>query len=67
MKAVKPFVRTCYSEALLAPASGLAATEREDGSLLPRDEKGGAEGEDEGPAYHGGLGLKFRFPGDPKK
>jgi hypothetical protein len=59
MKAVRAFVRTAYSEALLASAASTAAAEREDGSLLPT--------EDAAPAYHGGLGLKYKFPGDPKK
>jgi hypothetical protein len=69
MKAVKTFVRTCYSEALLATSSNVAATEREDGSLIKADEPGGegALAGTDGPAYYGGLGLKFKFPGDPKK
>jgi hypothetical protein len=67
MKAVKSFVRTAYSEALLASASTVAATEREDGSLIKSDEPGGEAAQADGPAYHGGLGLKFKFPGDPKK
>lgn len=67
MKAVKTFVRTCYSEALLAVGSSVAATEREDGSLIKADEPGGEAVNADGPAYHGGLGLKFKFPGDPKK
>jgi hypothetical protein len=67
MKAVRAFVKTCYSEALLAPSSVVAATEREDGSLIRHGEPGGENAEANAPAYHGGLGLKFRFPGDPKK
>jgi TBC1 domain family member 8/9 len=67
MKAVKAFVRTCYSEALLATTSNVAATEREDGSLIKADEPGGEAVTAEGPAYLGGLGLRFKFPGDPKK
>lgn len=66
MKAVKSFVKTCYSEALLAPSSSVAEKEREDGSLITSES---ADGVLESPetSYHGGLGLRFRFPGDPKK
>lgn len=57
MKTVKPFVKTCYSEALISTTSNPADNEHEDGSLNNND----------GVNYHGGLGLKFKFPGDPKK
>ncbi|KAI0761790.1 TBC-domain-containing protein [Trametes elegans] len=70
MKAVKPFVKTCYSELLVANASAPENVEEKDGA-------GGAKGstqEDGDPAspaadslHLGGLGLKFKFPGDPKK
>ncbi|KAJ8487454.1 hypothetical protein ONZ45_g14324 [Pleurotus djamor] len=60
MKAVKGFVKSCYSEVLLASAT--PDNEREDGSLVQDGKDGSSEN-----VYHGGLGLKFRFPGDPKK
>ncbi|KAF9482599.1 TBC-domain-containing protein [Pholiota conissans] len=63
MKLVKNFVKTCYSEVLVSESSTSADNEREDGSLIP-DEKDGTTQE---VTYHGGLGLKFKFPGDPKK
>jgi len=64
MKSVRPFSRTCYSENLVLDSSPVADKEREDGSLIDGGEKAG---EGDAPAFHGGLGLKFKFPGDPKK
>lgn len=64
MKTVKPFAKTCYSENLILDSSPVADNEREDGSLI---DGGGKVGEGNAPAFHGGLGLKFKFPGDPKK
>ncbi|KAI0048786.1 TBC-domain-containing protein [Auriscalpium vulgare] len=64
MKAVKPFSKTCYSENLVLESSPVADNEREDGSLIDGGEKVGVGG---APVFHGGLGLKFKFPGDPKK
>jgi hypothetical protein len=66
MKTVKPFSKTCYSENLVLDASPVADKEREDGSLIDGGEKTVA-GEGQSPAFHGGLGLRFKFPGDPKK
>lgn len=66
MKSVKPFSKTCYSENLVLDASPVADKEREDGSLIDGGEKTAA-GEGQSPAFHGGLGLRFKFPGDPKK
>ena len=58
MKLVKPFTRTSYSEFLVASASedekDAAAARLED---LTETEL----------AYTGGLGLKFKFPGDARK
>ena len=45
-------------------SSAVNENEREDGSLIDGGEKS-ANGV--GRAFHGGLGLKFKFPGDPKK
>ncbi|KAI0285987.1 TBC-domain-containing protein [Russula aff. rugulosa BPL654] len=64
MKSVKPFSKTCYSENLVLDSSPVAGKEREDGSLIDSSEKAG---EGNAPVFHGGLGLKFKFPGDPKK
>jgi len=64
MKAVKAFVKTCYSEALLPTTSSVAENEREDGSLISEEKDGTPPRET---TYHGGLGLRFKFPGDPKK
>ncbi|TDL23752.1 TBC-domain-containing protein [Rickenella mellea] len=68
MKAMKNFVRTCYSEALLSSPS---ATVAENDKVDPDANAGAlAEGNNpvgEGDGFHGGLGLKFKFPGDPKK
>ncbi|KAF8554319.1 TBC-domain-containing protein [Imleria badia] len=64
MKAVKGFVKTCYSEALVSTTSSVADNEREDGSLIAEAKEGSPSSEVD---FHGGLGLRFRFPGDPKK
>jgi hypothetical protein len=64
MKTVKPFSKTCYSENLVLDSSPVADKEREDGSLIDGGDKAG---EGDAPAFHGGLGLRFKFPGDPKK
>jgi hypothetical protein len=64
MKTVKPFAKTCYSENLVLDSSPVADNEREDGSLIDGGEKT-ADGHTT--AFHGGLGLRFKFPGDPKK
>ncbi len=64
MKAVKGFVKTCYSEALVPTTSSVADQEREDGSLISQEKE---HPEPRETIYHGGLGLRFKFPGDPKK
>lgn len=61
MKAVKGFVKTCYSESLV---SGSSTPENEREDTLTKDESSGENSEI---TYHGGLGLRFKFPGDPKK
>ncbi|TFK23207.1 GTPase activating protein [Coprinopsis marcescibilis] len=59
MKQVKVFVKTCYSEVLVSDTPNAGAdNEREDGSLVESSEQ---------ISYLGGLGLHFKFPGDPKK
>ncbi|KZS94383.1 TBC-domain-containing protein [Sistotremastrum niveocremeum HHB9708] len=54
MKAMKSFVKTCYSETLI-PDNTPAGTE--DSELVQTEDV----------AYLCGLGVKFKFPGDPKK
>lgn len=56
MKLVKGFVKTCYSETLVSNAETRVEEQENE-----KDESSGKE------TYHGGLGLKFKFPGDPKK
>lgn len=73
MKAMKAFVKTCYSEELLSAGADVeqekAATDAgqsplTDGGAGNEDASKAQDGE---PKFHGGLGLKFKFPGDPKK
>ncbi|KAH7910290.1 rab-GTPase-TBC domain-containing protein [Hygrophoropsis aurantiaca] len=64
MKAVKGFVKSCYSEGLVPTSSTVADNEREDGSLINETKEGSPSPET---SYQGGLGLRFKFPGDPKK
>lgn len=63
MKLVKSFVKSCYSEVLVSEASNARDNENEDGSLITEDVNANGQGT----SYHGGLGLKFKFPGDAKK
>ncbi|KAI0630783.1 TBC-domain-containing protein [Trametes polyzona] len=70
MKAVKPFVKTCYSELLVANASAPENADEKDGggaSKTAASEDGGPSSPAADSMYLGGLGLKFKFPGDPKK
>ena len=58
MKVVKPFVKTCYSEYLVASGND--------------EEKDAAKADspalsDSDSTYLCGLGLKFKFPGDARK
>lgn len=66
MKSVKGFAKTCYTENLVSGSSTVADNEREDGSLIDGGEAV-ADGFTSTRSFHGGLGLKFKFPGDPKK
>ena len=70
MKATKEFVKSCYSEDLLA--SGGSVDEKQETQFVIEDNESGnmsvaSGGAQETTRYHGGLGLKFKFPGDPKK
>ena len=58
MKAVKNFVQTCYSEILVVSDEW---DEKDKDAKL----KGDAGATDS--MHLGGLGLKFKFPGDPRK
>ncbi|KAI0080218.1 TBC-domain-containing protein [Panus rudis PR-1116 ss-1] len=61
MKAVKGFVKTCYSEVLV---TSTPEEDNKDGNPSKAD---GANDPHADNMYLGGLGLKFKFPGDPKK
>jgi hypothetical protein len=50
MKAVKGFVKTCYSEALIPTTSSVTDHEREDGSLITETKEGSPPPEAE---FHG--------------
>lgn len=63
MKQIKGFVKSCYSEVLVSDSSTVPENEREDGSLITAEKDGNSQEIN----FHGGLGLKFKFPGDPKK
>ena len=76
MKAMKSFVRTCYSETLLASGDGEGEGDEkkaaESSFVIEEGMGGGGEGapkeeKKEEQMFLGGLGLKFKFPGDPKK
>jgi len=60
MKVVKGFVKTCYSEVLVS-----AAENEDKDSLAAKAEENTTSSSES--MYLGGLGLKFKFPGDPKK
>lgn len=62
MKAVKGFVKTCYSELLVANATAPEQSDEKLAEATKTEEMTAAES-----MYLGGLGLKFKFPGDPKK
>lgn len=64
MKLVKGFVKTCYSELLVSNAT---APEGGDEKAEAKAAESTQEGSAFDSMYLGGLGLKFKFPGDPKK
>lgn len=66
MKTVKGFVKTCYSEMLVANASD-STDEKSAEAAAAKAEEGAVAGTSSESMYLGGLGLKFKFPGDPKK
>ena len=66
MKAVKGFVKMSYSEQLVANASD-NSDEKAAAAEAAKAEDGSAAGTSSESMYLGGLGLKFKFPGDPKK
>ncbi|RDX54206.1 TBC-domain-containing protein [Lentinus brumalis] len=61
MKAVKGFVKTCYSELLVANTTAPENGDEKAGEASKTDDTTGDS------MYLGGLGLKFKFPGDAKK
>ena len=63
MKAMKLFVRTCFSEELLTSATGSEGA----APAFVIEQSTGESTANEETAYHCGLGIKFKFPGDPKK
>ena len=63
MKAMRGFVKTCYSEELLSSTGG--DSEKADSSFVIDDASSETPKAEQ--TFHGGLGLKFKFPGDPKK
>ena len=65
MKALKTFVKTCYSESLVTASAPMSASMiKEQDQDEDKDPKI-ADGSQ--PTYHTGLGHRFKFPGDPKK
>ena len=66
MKTVKGFVKTCYSELLVANASE-STDEKASDAAAAKAEESATAGTSSESMYLGGLGLKFKFPGDPKK
>ncbi|KDQ50143.1 hypothetical protein JAAARDRAFT_42323 [Jaapia argillacea MUCL 33604] len=63
MKLVKGFSKTCYSETLVAASSGME--ENPSTQKLQQEAEQNSEGNET--SYHGGLGLKYKFPGDPRR
>ncbi|KAI0091573.1 TBC-domain-containing protein [Irpex rosettiformis] len=57
MKAVKSFIETCYSESLLA---NIESDNKENAGS--KADSGSTDS-----LHLGGLGLKFKYPGDPRK
>jgi hypothetical protein len=65
MKALKAFVKTCYSETLVDSSGSLSASMIKD---QDQEEDNDYKATDSSqPQYHTGLGHRFKFPGDPKK
>lgn len=65
MKAVKTFVQTCYSEILISNAS--AEADEKNGREPSTSKTEALPASDQNSPYLGGLGLKFKFPGDARK
>ena len=65
MKALKAFVKTCYSESLVDASASLSAS-----MIKEQDQDDGKDSkttDSSQPLCHTGLGQRFKFPGDPKK
>lgn len=65
MKALKTFVKTCYSESLVDTSSSLSDSMIKE--QVQDDGKDSKIVDNSQPLYHTGLGHRFKFPGDPKK
>ena len=65
MKALKTFVKTCYSESLVDTSTSLSAS-----MVKEQDQDEGKDPKATDTSqlpHHTGLGHRFKFPGDPKK
>lgn len=67
MKTMKVFVKTCYSEGLLLASAEDGSNEKAVDPSTVDESAGALSKDDEQPSYQGGLGLKYKFPGDAKK
>ncbi|KAH8116325.1 TBC-domain-containing protein [Phellopilus nigrolimitatus] len=67
MKAMKAFVKTCYSEELLAAGASEMEPEKPAEFVIEDGDPEAAKTQVVVQTFHCGLGLKFKFPGDPKK
>jgi len=65
MKTLKTFVKTCYSESLVASSTSMSASMVKEQDQEEDKESKTMDGNQ--PTYHTGLGHRFKFPGDPKK
>ncbi|GAA5952670.1 hypothetical protein JCM10213_005221 [Rhodosporidiobolus nylandii] len=79
MKSLKPFANTFFSEWFLSPERELEELRKKEqdsavGELISFDEKGKGKEVDDwttewgvDAGFHAGLGMIFKFPGDPRK
>ena len=65
MKTLKTFVKTCYSESIVASSVSMSASMAKEQDQ--EEDKDSKTADDSQPTYHTGLGHRFKFPGDPKK
>ncbi|GAA6001680.1 hypothetical protein JCM10207_002263 [Rhodosporidiobolus poonsookiae] len=81
MKSLKPFANTFFSEWFLSPEReqeemSKKAQDSKVGELISFDDKGKGKADEDEPwntewgtdsGFHAGLGMVFKFPGDPRK